>query len=205
MRVSLLALALAATAPFAASAAESLNYNYIEGGYSATNLDNGNGDIDADGVGANASIALSPNWHVFGGLTVQESDSFDFLGDRVETDVNQWRAGVGYNLAIANNTDLIARAAYEKIEVDDVTIAGVRYDVNDGDDGYSAEVGVRSALTTNLEGHALAGYEDYGDGADDFYGRLGAQYKFNPNWGISGDVKISDGDTQWFVGPRFSW
>lgn len=166
MRVSLLALALAATAPYAASAAEGLNYNYIEGGYVATNLDNNDGDIDADGVGANASIALSPNWHVFGGLTVQESDGFDFLGDRVETDVNQWRAGVGYNLAIANNTDLIARAAYEKIEVDDVTIGGVRYDVNDGDDGYSAEVGVRSALTSNFDGHALAGYEDFGNDAD---------------------------------------
>ena len=37
----------------------------------------------------------------------------------------------------------MARAAYDKFEVDDVTIDGVRFD---GDDGYSAEVGVRSAL-----------------------------------------------------------
>ena len=65
---------------------------------------------------------------------------------------------------------------------------------------------MRSALTSNLEGYALAGYEN-GDGYDgDFYGRLGAQVKFNQNWGINGDVKIANGgDTQWFVGPRFSW
>jgi Ax21 family sulfation-dependent quorum factor len=205
MKRSLLAFALLAALPFAASAADGLNYNYVEGGYVATNIDNDNGDIDADGAGVNASVALSPNFHLFGGYSAQESDGFDFLSSRVETDVNQWRAGLGYNLPIAGNTDLVARAAYEKVEVDDVTVGGQRYDINDGDDGYSAEVGVRSALTTNLEGYALAGYEDFGDDNDDFYGRIGAQVKFNPSWGISGDVKISDGDTQWFVGPRFSW
>ena len=64
---------------------------------------------------------------------------------------------------------------------------------------------MRSALTSNLEGYALAGYEN-GDGYDgDFYGRLGAQVKFTPNWSASADVKFADGDTQWFVGPRFSW
>jgi len=29
--------------------------------------------------------------------------------------------------------------------------------------------------------------------------------KFNQNWGLSGDVKFADNDTQWFVGPRFTW
>ena len=64
---------------------------------------------------------------------------------------------------------------------------------------------MRSALTTNLEGYALAGYENGDEFDGDFYGRLGAQVKFNQNWGINGDVKFADGDTQWFVGPRFSW
>lgn len=209
MQRSLIALALAATFPFAAPAAEGLNYNYVEGGYVATNLDNDNGDIDADGFGGNASFALSDNFHIFGGANTQDTDTFELFDgtnrNRVNTDVNQWRVGLGYNLPIAASTDLVARVAYESFEVDDVTVNGQRFDVNEGDDGYSVEVGVRSALTANLEGHALAGYEDYGSDADDFYGRLGAQYKFNPNWGISGDVKFAGGDTQWFVGPRFSW
>ena len=72
-------------------------------------------------------------------------------------------------------------------------------------DGWSVEAGARGALTNRLEGYALAGYED-GDQVDgDFYGRLGATVKFNQNWGVSGDVKFSDGDTAWFVGPRFTW
>ncbi|MGH8033228.1 MAG: diffusible signal factor-reguated Ax21 family protein [Luteimonas sp.] len=205
MTRSLLALTLAAAMPFAASAAEGLNYNYVEGGYVATNLDNDNGDIDADGVGVNASFAISPNFHLFGGFSAQESDEFRLLGSRVETDVNQWRAGVGYNLEIAGNTDLVARVAYEKYEVDDITVLGRRFNINDDDDGYSAEVGVRSAFTDKFEGYAFAGYEDFGNDADDFYGRVGAQVKFNPSWGISGEVKIADGGTEWFVGPRFSW
>jgi Ax21 family sulfation-dependent quorum factor len=206
-RTSLLALSLLAALPLAAHAQQAggLNYNYVEGGYVATNLDNDDNDLDAEGFGGNASLALSDNFHLFGGFSAQESDDFSFLGQRVETDVNQWRVGLGYNLPIAATTDLVARAAYEKFEVDDVTVDGQRFDVNDGDDGYSAEVGVRTAFTSNFEGHAFAGYEDFGDGADDFYGRVGAQVKFNPNWGISGDVKFADGDTQWFVGPRYSW
>lgn len=209
MKTSLLALGLLAALPFAAAAQESsgLNYNYVEGGYVATNLDNDNGDIDADGFGGNASVALSDNFHLFGGYATQDTDTFDLFegGQRVNTDIDQWRVGLGYNLPIASSTDLVARAAYEKFEVDDVTVDGQTYDINDGDDGYSAEVGVRTAFTDNFEGHAFAGYEDFGDGADDFYGKVGALVKFNPNWGISGDVKFADGDTQWFVGPRYSW
>ena len=37
-----------------------------------------------------------------------------------------------------------------------------------------------------------------------FYGRLGAQVKFNQTWGITGDVKFLEGDTQYFIGPRAS-
>ncbi len=205
MKKSLLALSLLAALPFAASAAEGISYNYVEGGYVATNLDNDNNEIDADGWGVNASVALHPNFHIFGGVNGQQSDDFGFLGAQVETDVNQWRAGVGYNVAIAPNADLVARVAYEKFEVDDVTVNGQTFDINDGDDGFSTEVGVRAALATNFEGYATAGYEDFGDGSDDFYGRLGAQVKFNPTWGVSGDVKLADGDTQWFVGPRLTW
>ena len=155
MQRSLIALALAATFPFAAPAAEGLNYNYVEGGYVATNLDNDNGDIDADGFGGNASFALSDNFHIFGGANTQDTDTFELFDgtnrNRVNTDVNQWRVGLGYNLPIAASTDLVARVAYESFEVDDVTVNGQRFDVNEGDDGYSVEVGVRSALTANAK------------------------------------------------------
>ena len=194
MKNSLLAAALLAVpalaAATAASAAEGISYNQVQAGYIATN---GDGNADADGWAIDGSVAVHPNFHLFGGFNRQEIDDTNI-------DIDQWRAGVGYNHEISPRTDLLTRVAYEKFDAGD----GLDFD------GWSVEAGARAALTQSLEGYALAGYENYdSDGLleDDsnFYGRLGAQWKFNPNWGLSGDVKFSDGDTQWFVGPRLSW
>lgn len=184
MKRPVLALALASVLPFAAAhAADGVSYNYVEGGYAATNS-----DLDADGFGVNASVAVHPNFHIFGAYTNQDIDHSNL-------DFDQWRIGVGYNHPISQNADLVTRVAYEKFD------AGV---INP--DGYSVEVGLRGAMTPNFEGHALVGYEDFGrQYGDDFYGRLGAVVKFTPNWGLSGDVKFVSGDTQWFIGPRFTW
>lgn len=187
MKRSLCAVALAAVLPFAAAhAAEGVSWNHVEGGYAATSS-----DLDADGFGVNASVAVHPNFHLFGGWMNQEIDG-------TSVDFDQWRVGVGYNHAISRNADLVTRLAYEKFD------AGIV-----DPDGYSVEVGVRGALAANFEGHALLGYERYSDEyvdyESDFYGRLGAVVKFNRNWGLSGDVKFVSGDTQWFVGPRFTW
>lgn len=194
MKRSLLALTLMAALPFAASAAEGVSYTYVEGGYAATNTDGG----DADGFAIKGSGAIAPNFHVFGGYSNQEIEDTDI-------DFDQWQVGLGYNHQIAPNADLVTRVAYEKFD------AGSDIFGNDLEaDGYSVEAGVRGALTPNFEGYAFAGYED-GDDLDgasrdgEFYGRLGAQVKFNQTWGVNGDVKFVDGDTQWFVGPRLSW
>jgi len=185
MKRSLLALAFVAALPFAASAADGISYNYVEGGYFATNADG----ADADGFGVNGSFAVAPNFHVFGGWNNQEID-------HTNIDFDQWRLGVGYNYTLSPQLDLVARAAYEKFD------AGNNFDF----DGYSTEVGVRGAANQYLEGYAMAGWEDYESADGDFYGKLGAQAKFNPNWGVAAEVKfIQGGDQQWFVGPRFTW
>ena len=194
MKKSLLALTLLAALPFAASAAEGLSYNYVEGGYVGTNTDSGN----ADGWGINGSGAISNNFHIFGGYSGQKTDDETIAGVRYDgVKIDQWRVGLGYNTPIAANTDLLARVAYDNYDVEGD---------NDRLDGYSAEVGVRSALASNFEGYALAGYQNGRRLDGDFYGRVGAQVKFTPNWGVSGDVKFAKGgDTQYFVGPRLSF
>lgn len=184
--------ALAAALPLAASAAEGLSYNYVEGGYSASKSDIApiNRDVDSDGGSIRGSAAFHPNFHAFGDYTRESVD-------RSPLDRDQWRLGLGYNHEINARTDLLTRVAYQKLDFG----RGVNAD------GYSVEVGARSALLPALEGYALAGYERLDSGFDsEFYGRLGAQWKFNPNVGIAGDVKlIKGGDTQWFVGPRLTW
>jgi Ax21 family sulfation-dependent quorum factor len=194
MKKSLLALALIAAVPFAASAADGVSYNYVEGGYTKTNVEG----PDSDGWALKGSVAIAPNFHLFADYSNQEVDN-------VNVDFDQWRVGVGYNHELSKRVDLLTRVAYEKVKTDSFNVGNVRVPGFSAD-GYSVEVGVNSALTNSLNGYALAGYEDGDDYDGDFYGRLGAQVKFSPNWSASADVKIVDGgDAQWFVGPRFSW
>lgn len=188
MKRTLLALTLLAALPFAASAAEGVSYNFVQGGYVATNGNDDDIDADADGYGLDASVAVHENFHLFGGYSNQELDFTDF-------DIEQYRLGVGYNYEIAPKADLVTRIAYEKLDLGGIVDA----------DGYSAEVGVRGVLASRLEGYAFAGYQDYEQVDGDFYGRVGALVKFNDNWGLNGDVKFADGDAEWFVGPRFTW
>ena len=193
MKKSLLALSLLAATPFMASAADGVSYNYVEGGYMATETDSG---IDADGWAINGSGAIAPNFHVFGGYAGQKTDDFVVGPTRFEgVDLDQMRLGLGYNHEISPRADLLTRVAYERSEDE----------FDDSLDGYSVEAGVRGALTQNREGYALAGYEDGSDYDGDFYGRVGAQVKFNPMWGISGDVKLVDGDAEYFIGPRITF
>lgn len=201
MKKSLLALTLIAALPFAAAhAQERPNYNYAQAGY--TNL-NGDDDLDADGFGLEGSVAVAPNWHIFAGTQQLEDKDFD-------VGVDEWKLGVGFNYEIGANTDFVARAAYQKLKTDDINFNGVR--VANGADlnGYGVEAGVRSLLTPRFEGYAMAGYEKYSDddgyqGPEGGYARLGGQVKINTNWGVFGDVKLSDGDTVFSVGPRISW
>lgn len=196
MKKSLLALSLIAAFAVSAtaSAAEGLSYNYVEGGYTATNLKDA---PDSDGWGLNGSVAIAPNFHVFGGYNNQDLKDVDYGYD-------QWRVGIGYNHEVSQKVDLVTRVAYEKFKGDSFSVGEVRFP-GESLDGYSAEVGVRAAIIPHLEGYAMAGYEDGSDYDGDFYGRLGAQAKFNQNWGLAADVKFADNDTQWFVGPRFTW
>ncbi len=201
MKKSLLALTLIAALPFAAANAQDRpNYNYAQGGYTSLN---GDDNVDADGYNLEGSIAVAPNWHIFAGTQQLKDKDFD-IG------VDEWKLGVGFNHAITANTDFVARGAYQKLKTDDIYAGGLKL-ANGADlDGYSVEAGVRSNLAPRFEGYAMAGYESYSDdggyeGPSGAYGRLGGQVKFNPSWGVFGDVKFSDGDTVWSIGPRISW
>lgn len=183
--IKLSALALACALPFAASAADGISYNHVQGSYVHTDTNTGN----ADGWGLDGSVAVHPNVHLFGSYANQKIKG-------TSVDFDQWRAGVGYNKTISAKADFVANVAYDKFD------AGGGANL----DGYSVEGGVRAALTPMLEGYAMLGYEDGQHYNGDAYGRLGAQVKFNPSWGVSADVKIANGgDTQWTVGPRLTW
>lgn len=219
-RIALLALALAA-APLAAPA-EELSYSYIEGGYQRLDID----DIaEGNGGALNASLAITDKLHVFGGYsrhteetTLAVDPAFGEL--RLDTDINLYRVGLGFNHSFNERLDLVVRGAYERAHADFAASDDVGGSGSfDGKvEGYSAEAGVRSLLADRFEGWALVGYADLGDvelAGEDFdtdeneddqvYGRLGAKFAITPVWGVVGEARVSDEFNQYFLGLRASF
>jgi Ax21 family sulfation-dependent quorum factor len=179
------ALALSLALPLAAQAAE-FDYSWLEAGYTSIEADDG---PDADGWALNGSAAIAPQVHVFGSYAGTELDGVNIDGDVM-------RLGLGWNTGIAEAHDLVVRANYLKVDTD--------FPGGDGD-GYEAEVGLRSALGANFETYVAAGYADIDRGSGDLYGKLGAQYKFSPGWGLAATVTLADGANEYFIGPRLNF
>jgi Ax21 family sulfation-dependent quorum factor len=210
MKYSLIAPALVMLLPLVATAPAQAqqqrpSYTYAELGYVRYNT-----DPAVDGYGLNGSFAFGTNWHLFGGFSDLDArrrfDEEDGLLDTLRPSVDIWNIGVGYNHELSPTMDLVARVAYERLRLGNFGVFGGT------DDGYFAEVGVRSMFTDALEGHAFVGWRgvnvdglDLGDWSGDFYGRLGGVWHFTPAWGLVGDVTISGGDRLFFVGPRLSF
>lgn len=199
-----LAVALLTGTASAASAAD-LSYTWLEAGYARSDrdaLDSGNG------FGVRGSGAITDSLHFFGGYERTDHDDFD-LAD--------WRAGIGYNLAVSDRVDLVARVAYEKAD----------YDLIGDGDGYGVEVGVRAALAPSFEAQAGVRHRDIdfdgelaciavvptppacrfaadADGSDTAF-FVGGQYKFDAQWGIAAELSFSDADNRVFLGPRLSF
>ena len=186
MKRTLIALALVAALPAAASAAE-LDYNYVEAGRKFVDLQGGN---DADGYQIGGSVALGDQFHLFGSYANLSPDVHVFSDD-----ADLWRLGLGWNRSISDSSDLVVRANYGELN----TSFG-------NADAWEAEVGLRSALTDRFETYVALGYSD-GEGDGVAFGKLGAQYKFNRTWGIVADATIAadDGANEYFIGPRLSF
>lgn len=209
-----LALALATT-PLAATAGGP-GYTYAELGWQQTDVD----DIgEADGPAFNASVALGENVHLFGGYARQDAEERLFVPELDDTidlrvDADLYRVGLGYNHSLGERVDLVLRGAYERQHFD-VGVRGLDVRVDGKSDGWSAEAGVRGLLAERFEGWAAVGYADIGsinlEGEslgtdesedDEVYGRLGAQFMWNANWGVVGEARVGDDVQQLFVGVR---
>lgn len=183
MKRSIFALALLAAVPFAASAADGINYNYVEGGYVATKTSG----ADADGWALKGSAAIAPNFNVFGDAGRQDITNSN-------ASYNTGRLGVGYHTPVGQNVDFVSGVAYERV-------AAKGYSSN----GYSMEGGVAAQVSPRMTLSAKAGYEDAKHTKGEFYGKLGAQVGLTPNWAISGEAKLANGANQYFIGPRYSF
>lgn len=203
MKKLVLATALAAT-PFAASAGE-LSYTYVEGGFSQMKVDSNDatfGDFTGDGGYLRGAVAVSPQFYLFGGYA-KVSDSDNVSGTKVEDDVSQAEAGIGYHQAMGERLDFLAELSYMRLE-EKISARGIGSFEEDAKGGRIA-IGLRGQMSEPLEGWIKAGYIDGGDFSGDFVGTLGGQFKFNPTWGLVGEVEIIDDVTRYTAGVRASF
>lgn len=192
MNKLLLVLALAAS-PIAASATE-LSYSYVEGGYARVTLDGIDGDLDFDGYQLRGSAAVAENIYLFGGYGSATND--DFNG--VDLDFNELQVGVGYRHGLSERADFIAELGYVNQELE---FEGESFDVDAG----RLSAGFRGLLTDNFEGVIKASYTDGNQNDGDFSVTAGAQFKFNPTWGVIGEVEAAEDATKYLVGVRASF
>ncbi|HEY1077580.1 MAG TPA: outer membrane beta-barrel protein [Fontimonas sp.] len=176
--------------------AEGLSYNYLEGGYVSSELDDEN--VDGDGYRAKLSVLINEGVYVHGGYAEAETDPND-IGATFTT--KSITAGLGLRFSLFDATDLNVEGAWinGKLERD-----GELVDSDVEDDGYTVGVGVRHLFFPQLEAGLKADYTDVFDD-DDFAYTANLLFHVIPHLSIGGSYTIADNADTWTAGLRFNF
>jgi opacity protein-like surface antigen len=209
MRKIFLAAALLAAAPLSASAAESMSYTYVEGGWTQQQISAPGSNPKLDGAYIRGSFAIADQVNVFGGYssTSKTYHLEDSIGEyRIKNTIDQPELGIGYHMPMTDRVDFTADIAWMRInnEVkfdDGVTTDSAKIHTNAG----RGSLGVRGKPSRRTEAWLKAGYIDGSDMDGVWIGTLGGQVSFTRTWGMVGEVQYYDDVTQYSVGVRASF
>jgi len=188
-----------------AMAADNFSYNLLEIGLIGTQVDDQSGDLDTEGGGLSlaASAELTPN--IFGFINLSGvTQEFKYYDDE-SFDIGRAGIGVGFNLPLTRNLDLVSGISLEglRMETDEDTFSG---------DGYGLRVGLRGG-GGRVEWHAGVKYVDLKfDGlpdddsfsVDDTFVEAGFRYKFTRTFALGLDV-AGNGDDETSATLAFRW
>ncbi|HEX5693681.1 MAG TPA: outer membrane beta-barrel protein [Arenimonas sp.] len=223
-----LAAALVLAVPAAASA-QDLGFNYVEGGFITSFVNDVENSGTITGIGPTAeletdaggggfiggALEFGENMHVFGEFASasQELEVRDGTGNSEgEFDVVRWRVGVGYARPVSAVVDLYGRLSYDSAEFKDVSVAGFNLDADVDESGIGGEIGMTWAATpaVQLQGHLR--YTSVGEiapvGSDTFDSDILAGV--NGRWYVRPDIALVAGYefgkiTTVNVGVRYSF
>ncbi len=151
--------------------AASPNWDYIQGGYYIVNISDIDG-LDPHGFGIGGAKSLGKNVFVRGSYSMTNDDIFD--GD---VDFDQGSAEVGYRYKMTGATDIYGTLAYQYAEI---SASGPSGNLTSDTDGFGANIGIRSMLTSKIDLEASAGFLRF-DGDSEAIAMLAANYHFHPN------------------------
>ena len=174
---------------------QGVDYTYVQASYGQMELDLGIADVDGDGFGISGSAAVSENFHVFG--------DYQMAGLDFGVDLDILELGFGYNTAISETMDFVARAAYVRLEAD---APGVP---SDAADGYGIGIGVRGMVADDVELHGGLDYIDVdssgGSSDSETRFRAGFMYGFSENFSAGLDGSWWDDVSILRITARFSF
>ncbi len=135
MTRSLFVMLLVGLAATAEAQNSDFDYSYIELSYSDADYDTLNSS--GDGLGINASVAISDYMHVFGGYAGVDVDN--------NADATGWSAGLGLNTDLSDLMDVVVRLSYQSTSLDVPGLGSVE------DDGLGLGAGVRVGANEWIE------------------------------------------------------
>lgn len=189
----MLAASLLAALPLAAEADE-MSYSYVDLAYAGAHLEEPVGR-DGEGFAVRGSVGFAENFFAFG-----EYVSIDFELGTAHIDADLYNIGLGGHLGIADNVDLVGRAAYAHVKTDSPD------DQQQTDSGYLVSAGIRGRVAEGFELEGNLMYTDFGGpGGGDAALAVSGRYFFTPNFAINGEYVASDDLRQWFAGVRFAF
>jgi hypothetical protein len=198
-----------------ASAAEGLNYNYVEAGWTRISVDSGDDDIHSTGGYIRGSWQIANPTYVFASFTTVSKDfSYayaDASHERYDISADLPEIGIGYIHEMTERVDFTADIAYLRVSGD---LDWYGYDSSGEYRGKYEDdlnlgrvtIGVRGKPSARTEAWLKAGYIDGSDIEDgEFIGTFGVQVNVTPNWGIVGEGQYIDDVTQLSFGVRYSF
>ena len=158
-----------------------------------------NSGASSDTLSVDGSVGFEQNFYVYGSAGHTDRDHF--------TAENHWNFGGGFHAPITERADFVGEISTGQESIDGRSR---------GLEAYTAEVGLRSALATHLEGFIYTGYTTNHNSNvdrtnDSVSAEIGGQYRFNHHWGLVGDITLapssrySHANQQYYIGPRFSF
>jgi len=211
--------------PLSGLAAENVSYTYAEVAYINLDVDNyGDGnfidDFDDGGgfslrgsYGFDGPVDAIDTMFVFANYSETEADTAvrDASGIffPADTDVIRLDLGVGAAMPVNDQADLVVRAAYTDLDIDDFHVGGSSSSAlsdltDDSSDGYFLDASLRGQIMPEVELSGGVRYTDIED-VDGFSFVGNAMYEINQNIGINLFADLGSDVSQWGLGARYSF
>mgnify|MGYP006365040987 CR=1 FL=1 len=210
MRNTLLALAMMASAPLAAHAADPLNYSYAEAGYTHLDADaNAFGSLKLNGGYLRGAWAITDSVQVFGSYArVADSTRAGTITGQI--DMDQLTLGAGWQTLLSERVYFTSDLAWVRLSQSE-SIGGFSADSGyqhlngNWDDSLNAgrfNVGLRGKPSARSEAWIKAGVMDGSSMDGAFVGTLGGQFNITATWGIVSQAQWTGDHVHYTTGIR---